>query len=83
MHAKNRIVATLKGDGSIRLIEEAIPEIKDGWVLIKTSKSLVSPGTELKGWDALARQKKEPNYFQNQRNLDTHSLVWLRKWGRV
>ncbi|MGH4036521.1 MAG: zinc-dependent alcohol dehydrogenase [Sphaerochaeta sp.] len=93
MQAKNRIVATLKGDGKIRLIEEAIPEIKDGWVLIKTSKSLVSPGTELKGWDALAGQKTEPNLLPKPKKFGYslsgvvqdmgHGVTRLKKGMRV
>ena len=56
----NRICAVLHGDGTIRLQEECIPEVTHGMVLIKVACSLVSPGTELKGWDALAAQRKSP-----------------------
>jgi len=60
MLQNSRYVATLKGDGSMRLINEEIPAVTKGKILIKTTKSLVSPGTELKGWDNLASQKKTP-----------------------
>lgn len=56
----NRICAVLHGDGTIKLQEEGIPEITNGMVLIKVACSLVSPGTEIKGWDALAAQRQKP-----------------------
>ena len=60
MQVKNRKVAVLSGDGTIKLMDDEIPQVTKGKLLIKTTKSLVSPGTELKGWDALAKQKSEP-----------------------
>lgn len=69
MHVKNRKVAVLSGDGTIKLNEEAIPEVTKGKVLIKTTKSLVSPGTELKGWDALAAQKTTPQLLEKPKKF--------------
>jgi threonine dehydrogenase-like Zn-dependent dehydrogenase len=34
-------------DGKVEIMDETIPEIKDGYLLIKTSFSAISPGTEL------------------------------------
>ena len=58
---KNRKVATRGGDGYIRLIEENMPEIKKGSVLVKVHASLVSPGTELKDWKTYSMKRFNPD----------------------
>ncbi|MET3726943.1 threonine dehydrogenase-like Zn-dependent dehydrogenase [Fictibacillus halophilus] len=46
-------------DGKVQIINETIPEIKDGYLLIKTHFSVISPGTEL-GMLALSIDSKRP-----------------------
>lgn len=48
-----RKVACVCSDGKIRLIEEQVPEVKEGMIKIRSFSSLVSPGTELGGWKNL------------------------------
>ena len=59
--ADRRIVAAVMGDGRIGLIEEDIPPLRSGSVLVEVHNSLVSPGTELGGWRGLQRQKENPD----------------------
>jgi threonine dehydrogenase-like Zn-dependent dehydrogenase len=54
-------VATRGGDGVIRLIGQDIPPLKKGTVLVKVRASLVSPGTELKGWIAYSKKRINPD----------------------
>ena len=56
----NRIVAANTGAGRIVLVEEAIPPLRPGTVLVEVHNSLVSPGTEIGGWRGLARQLDDP-----------------------
>ncbi|MBI4977610.1 MAG: alcohol dehydrogenase catalytic domain-containing protein [Spirochaetes bacterium] len=56
-----RKVATRGGDGIIRLIEQDMPQLKKGTVLVKVQSSLVSPGTELKGWVAFSKKRNNPD----------------------
>ena len=58
---KKRKVAALCGDGHIRLVEQDTPPLRDGAVLLEVHASLVSPGTELGGWRALAAKRKNPD----------------------
>jgi len=60
---RKRIVAALMGDGRIGLIEQDVPELRPGAVLVEVHNSLVSPGTELGGWRGLRakRDRPEPN----------------------
>ena len=57
---KKRIVAALLGNGHIGLIEEAIPPVKPGTVLVEVHRSLISPGTELGGWHQLRQELTQP-----------------------
>ena len=59
--AKKRIVAAILGTGHIGLVEEDIPEIKTGAVLIEVHNSLVSPGTELGGFKNLKDKQANPD----------------------
>jgi threonine dehydrogenase-like Zn-dependent dehydrogenase len=56
-----RKIAILSGNGTISCQDAPIPSLEKGMVQIKVEKTLVSPGTELKGWDALAAQRNSPN----------------------
>lgn len=56
-----RIVAAKMGNGHIGLIEQDIPPLRPGTVLVEVHASLVSPGTELDGWHGLRRQLDEPD----------------------
>ncbi len=58
---ETRKFATRGGDGAIRLAQEKMPELKKGCVIVKVEASLVSPGTELKGWVAYSRKKASPD----------------------
>ena len=55
-----RRVAAVFGDGHIRLMEQDLPELCPGAVLIEVCASLVSPGTEFGGWRALASRRASP-----------------------
>ncbi len=55
-----RIVAALMGNGHIGLIEEDMPPLRPGAVLVEVHSSLVSPGTELGGWRGLQQQLENP-----------------------
>jgi len=56
-----RRVAAVLGNGHIGLVEQPIPPLRPGSVLVKVHSSLVSPGTELGGWRELSRQREHPN----------------------
>ena len=57
-----RKVATLFGDGHIRLTEQEVPPLKPGAVLVEVHASLVSPGSEFRGgWKALADKRQKPD----------------------
>ena len=58
---KKRKVAAVCGDGHIRLVEQDVPELKKGSVLVEVHTSLVSPGTEVKSWRGLAERRKNPD----------------------
>jgi len=57
---ETRKFATRGGDGYIRLATEKMPELKKGFVLVRVEASLVSPGTELKGWIAYSKKRSNP-----------------------
>jgi len=59
--AQRRIVAALMGDGRIGLVEQDVPELRPGAVLVQVHASLVSPGTELGGWRGLKAKIDNPN----------------------
>lgn len=59
--ADKRIVAAAMGDGRIGLIEEDIPPVRAGTVLVEVHNSLVSPGTELGGWRGLKQRVDNPD----------------------
>ncbi|HJN14468.1 MAG TPA: zinc-binding alcohol dehydrogenase [Armatimonadota bacterium] len=59
--SKKRVVAAVMGDGRINLIEQDVPELKPGAVLVEVKASLVSPGTELGGWRGLQRRIENPD----------------------
>jgi len=53
-----RHVAALDATGHGRLITEAVPQLKEGTILVQVHASLISPGTELSG---AARARKTPS----------------------
>ena len=55
-----RIVAAVTGDGRITVIEEDVPPVRAGTVLVEVRRSLISTGTELDGWRAFARRARHP-----------------------
>ena len=57
---KRHVVARC-GDGHLRPIEQDVPELCPGTVLVEVHASLVSPGTELGGWRNLAAARENPN----------------------
>lgn len=57
---KKRRVAALMGDGHIRTIEQDIPAVTPGMVLVEVYNSLVSPGTELGGWARYSSERLKP-----------------------
>ncbi len=57
---KTEVVART-GTGTLTVVEEDLPALKPGNVLIEVHRSLVSPGTELGGgWAALRRERDNP-----------------------
>jgi threonine dehydrogenase-like Zn-dependent dehydrogenase len=59
--ANTRKAAALDGAGRISLVEEDVPPLQPGTVMVETHCSLVSPGTELKGgWRALKARRDDP-----------------------
>ena len=59
--ASKRKVAAVCGDGRLRVIEQDLPDLRHGTVLVDVHASLVSPGTELNGWHGLAARRKNPD----------------------
>ncbi|HBE01209.1 MAG: hypothetical protein A2096_04400 [Spirochaetes bacterium GWF1_41_5] len=57
---KKRKILTRGGDGLIRMAEQDIPELKKGTIIVKVKATLVSPGTELKGWQGYSEKQKNP-----------------------
>jgi threonine dehydrogenase-like Zn-dependent dehydrogenase len=55
------MVAAVMGNGHIGLVEEEMPSVRPGAVLVEVHNSLVSPGTELGGWRGLRQQLEKPN----------------------
>ncbi len=60
-HPRKRRVAATYGDGHIRLIEQDVPALKPGTLLVEVHASLVSPGTELRGWHGFAALRRNPD----------------------
>ena len=58
---QKRLVAVQSGNGTIKALEQDLPELKRGTVFVKVEASLVSPGTEVGGWHAFAGQKMNPS----------------------
>ena len=61
-----RRVAVQCGNGSIKVVEQDIPTLNNGAVLVKVGASLVSPGTEVGGWHSFADQKNNPAFKEEQ-----------------
>ncbi len=58
---EKRKVAAVCGDGHVRLVEQDVPPLVPGAVLVEVHASLVSPGTELGGWRALRARRDDPD----------------------
>jgi threonine dehydrogenase-like Zn-dependent dehydrogenase len=59
---QTRNVIAVHGDGQLRRIEEPMPGLDPGTVLIQVKASLVSPGSELGGgWEALRERQLNPD----------------------
>ncbi|MBT3275750.1 MAG: hypothetical protein HN368_21545 [Spirochaetales bacterium] len=56
-----RKVAAATGDGRVTLLEEPVPDVKPGWVLVEVFNSLVSPGTEVGGWQRFREKANNPD----------------------
>ena len=69
-------VAAIMPEGRIGLVEEDIPETAAGCVLLEVKSSLVSPGTELRGWRGLA-QRENPR--RDRRRPQALRLLQLRR----
>ena len=59
--ADKRKIAAVTGDGRIIVIEQDIPPVRAGTVLVEVHSSLISPGTELKGWRAFSEKRNHPD----------------------
>ena len=58
---EKRKVAAVCGDGRLRVLEEDVPPIETGTLLVEVHASLVSPGTEVGGWRNLAARRRNPD----------------------
>src|SRR5437660_1729332 len=58
--AGKRIVAAKIGKGMLDLVEEDIPPVVPGAVLVQVKASLVSPGSEVGGWRQLREDAASP-----------------------
>lgn len=58
---QKRHVAAVCGNGHIRLVEQDVPPLVPGAVLVEVHASLVSPGTELGGWHNLRKRREAPD----------------------
>ncbi len=60
-----RTLAVINGKGEVSAIEQELPELKNGEILIKVHASLISPGTEMVGVKKLRAkpEDKEPTHF--------------------
>jgi threonine dehydrogenase-like Zn-dependent dehydrogenase len=58
--AGKRIVAAKIGNGTLGLVEEDIPPVVPGGVLVEVKASLVSPGSEVGGWRNLRDEAANP-----------------------
>jgi len=65
---QTRKVLAVHGDGQLRRIEEPMPAVEPGMVLVKVRASLVSPGSELGGgWQALRQLQLNPEQREPKR----------------
>lgn len=55
------MVAAVMGNGHIGLVEEEVPAVRPGTVLVEVHSSLVSPGTELGSWRGLRARMDHPD----------------------
>jgi len=62
MHGR-RLVAARTNTGHLALIEEEIPPLRPGTVLVEVHNSLVSPGSGLGGWRAMRHRLEHPQPF--------------------
>jgi threonine dehydrogenase-like Zn-dependent dehydrogenase len=59
---ETRNVIAVHGDGQLRCVEERMPALEPGTVLVQVKASLVSPGSELGGgWEALRQLQLNPD----------------------
>ncbi len=79
---KKRIVAATMGNGHIGLVEQEIPPVRPGTVLVEVRNSLVSPGTELGGWHGLRRQLEQPNPTAEPRPFGYSNAGVVREVGK-
>ncbi len=63
----HRIIAARTGTGHIVLVEEPIPPVRPGTILVEVHNSLVSPGTELGGWHGLRQRLDTPDPYPEPR----------------
>jgi len=54
-----RKVAAVTESGSVRLLQQELPSVEPGMVLVDVRASLVSPGTELGGWRGLSERRRQ------------------------
>jgi threonine dehydrogenase-like Zn-dependent dehydrogenase len=76
-----RIVAAVMGNGHIGLVEEDIPPVRPGTLVVEVHNSLVSPGTELGGWRGLRQQVDDPNPDARPRPFGYSNAGIIREVG--
>ncbi len=63
-----RLVAARIGCGKIGVVEEPVPALRKGTVLVHVQNSLISPGTELGGgWRALSQERSAAQPYEKPR----------------
>lgn len=55
-----RRVAAVTHDGRLVTVEQPLPEVPPTSVVVRVRASLISPGSELGGWQQLAARRREP-----------------------
>jgi len=79
--SSKRTIAAVTGDGRIVAVEQDIPPVTTGKVLVEVHASLVSPGTELGGWRQLADQLTSPEPLDEPRPFGYANAGIVREVG--
>jgi NADPH:quinone reductase-like Zn-dependent oxidoreductase len=76
-----RKVAALTDSGNICLVEQVVPPLEPGRVLVDVRASLVSPGTELGGWRGLSERRSKGGDRKNAKPFGYSNAGVVRQTG--